>query len=305
MRVTIRNLIIEKYASLTQEATIDLGSEWVIEDCEVRLNHFAGIGAAPARLRGAITSTTMGPRAFRAPETTFSWLTTRSPTTDLPGTTRSGARGDRNGSGRSGWSFGTTSHITIPALASGPTSTTFTPPTSATASKTTSGAVSSTRSLRRDDSRKHRPPKRHRQGLAVLDDGRGHRNRLVAERRGLWQYRGRQLAGHHRPQRLSRRWERWTVGHHEPERSPQHYSFSRDRRRRWTNGACRYEGECFISARSEQSIPSEHIFAGIEAHVFPVDGQRAGRCGVATISARHGRCFSALRRVAVPGRRRA
>lgn len=45
--VTIRNLIIEKYASPTQETTIDLGPEWVIEDCEVRLNHFAGIGSGP------------------------------------------------------------------------------------------------------------------------------------------------------------------------------------------------------------------------------------------------------------------
>ena len=46
-RVTIRNLTIEKYASPTQEAAIELGPEWVIEGCEVRWNHFSGIGSGP------------------------------------------------------------------------------------------------------------------------------------------------------------------------------------------------------------------------------------------------------------------
>jgi hypothetical protein len=34
--VTIRNLIIEKYANPTQQATVELGTGWVIEDSEIR-----------------------------------------------------------------------------------------------------------------------------------------------------------------------------------------------------------------------------------------------------------------------------
>jgi parallel beta-helix repeat protein len=42
--VTLRALTIEKFASPTHEAAINgAGAGWVIEDCEVRWNHFAGI----------------------------------------------------------------------------------------------------------------------------------------------------------------------------------------------------------------------------------------------------------------------
>ena len=45
--VTIRNLTIEKYASPTQQAAVELGTGWIIEDCEVRWNHFTGISSGP------------------------------------------------------------------------------------------------------------------------------------------------------------------------------------------------------------------------------------------------------------------
>jgi parallel beta-helix repeat protein len=41
--VTIRNLVIEKYAAPTQSAAVQLGPAWIIEGSEVRWNHFAGI----------------------------------------------------------------------------------------------------------------------------------------------------------------------------------------------------------------------------------------------------------------------
>lgn len=47
IRVTIQNLIIEKYATATEEAAVYLGSQWVIEDSEVRWNHYAGISSNP------------------------------------------------------------------------------------------------------------------------------------------------------------------------------------------------------------------------------------------------------------------
>jgi parallel beta-helix repeat protein len=46
-RVTLRALVVEKYASPTQEAAIDLGPDWIIEDSEVRWNHFSGISSGP------------------------------------------------------------------------------------------------------------------------------------------------------------------------------------------------------------------------------------------------------------------
>ncbi|MBI5387773.1 MAG: right-handed parallel beta-helix repeat-containing protein [Verrucomicrobia bacterium] len=45
--VTIRNLTIEKYANPTQQATVELGTGWIIEDCESRWNHFTGIAMGP------------------------------------------------------------------------------------------------------------------------------------------------------------------------------------------------------------------------------------------------------------------
>jgi parallel beta-helix repeat protein len=45
--VIIRNLVIEKYAAPTDISAVHLGSGWVIEDSEVRFNHFAGIGTGP------------------------------------------------------------------------------------------------------------------------------------------------------------------------------------------------------------------------------------------------------------------
>ena len=46
--VTIRNLVIEKYAVPTQTAAaVALGTGWLIEDSEVRLNHYAGIENGP------------------------------------------------------------------------------------------------------------------------------------------------------------------------------------------------------------------------------------------------------------------
>ena len=45
--VTIRNLTIEKYANPTQQATVELGTGWIIEDCELRWNHFTGISVGP------------------------------------------------------------------------------------------------------------------------------------------------------------------------------------------------------------------------------------------------------------------
>jgi len=45
--VTIRNLTIEKYASPTQRAAVELGHGWIIEDCELRGNHFTGIAMGP------------------------------------------------------------------------------------------------------------------------------------------------------------------------------------------------------------------------------------------------------------------
>jgi hypothetical protein len=43
--VTLRNLVVEKYATpvVSQSAAIQLGDGWIIEECEVRWNHFAGI----------------------------------------------------------------------------------------------------------------------------------------------------------------------------------------------------------------------------------------------------------------------
>jgi len=48
--VTIQKLIIEKYATPTQESAIDLGTGWIIEDSEVRWNHFAGISSGPGSI---------------------------------------------------------------------------------------------------------------------------------------------------------------------------------------------------------------------------------------------------------------
>ena len=45
--VTLRNLVVEKYASPTQLAAIDLGLDWIIEDSEVRWNHYGGIWSGP------------------------------------------------------------------------------------------------------------------------------------------------------------------------------------------------------------------------------------------------------------------
>ena len=45
--VTIRNLIIEKYAVVTQDAAVRTGPGWIVEDSEIRLNHFAGIWSGP------------------------------------------------------------------------------------------------------------------------------------------------------------------------------------------------------------------------------------------------------------------
>ncbi len=45
--VTIRNLTIEKYNNPTQEGTVELGTGWIIENCEVRWNHFTGIATGP------------------------------------------------------------------------------------------------------------------------------------------------------------------------------------------------------------------------------------------------------------------
>lgn len=45
--VTLRNLVIEKYATPTQEAAVPLGTKWVLEDSEVRWNHYAGIWSGP------------------------------------------------------------------------------------------------------------------------------------------------------------------------------------------------------------------------------------------------------------------
>ena len=47
IRVTLQNLVIEKYATPTQEAAVSLGSQWVIEDSEVRWNHHGGIASGP------------------------------------------------------------------------------------------------------------------------------------------------------------------------------------------------------------------------------------------------------------------
>jgi parallel beta-helix repeat protein len=44
--VTIRNLIIEKYAAPAQTDAVQLGQQWVIEDSEIRWNHFGGVGSA-------------------------------------------------------------------------------------------------------------------------------------------------------------------------------------------------------------------------------------------------------------------
>jgi parallel beta-helix repeat protein len=41
--VTIRNLVIEKYAAPTESAAVQLGTNWIVEGCEVRWNHFTGI----------------------------------------------------------------------------------------------------------------------------------------------------------------------------------------------------------------------------------------------------------------------
>jgi parallel beta-helix repeat protein len=41
--VTIRHLVIEKYASPTQQATVSLGVRWLLEDCELRSNHSAAV----------------------------------------------------------------------------------------------------------------------------------------------------------------------------------------------------------------------------------------------------------------------
>jgi len=41
--VILRSLTIEKYASPTQQAAVELGTGWIIEDCELRWNHFTGI----------------------------------------------------------------------------------------------------------------------------------------------------------------------------------------------------------------------------------------------------------------------
>jgi parallel beta-helix repeat protein len=48
--VAIRNLVIEKYANPTQEATVDLGTGWIIEDSVVRWNHFGGISTGPGSI---------------------------------------------------------------------------------------------------------------------------------------------------------------------------------------------------------------------------------------------------------------
>ena len=48
--VTIRNLTIEKYANPTQQATVELGTGWVIEDSEIRWNHFTGIAMGPCSI---------------------------------------------------------------------------------------------------------------------------------------------------------------------------------------------------------------------------------------------------------------
>jgi hypothetical protein len=45
--VTIRGLTIEKYAAPTQEAAVNLGNGWIIEDSEVRWNHAGGIWTGP------------------------------------------------------------------------------------------------------------------------------------------------------------------------------------------------------------------------------------------------------------------
>ena len=45
--VTLRGLIVEKYATVTQEAAVDLGAGWVLEDSEVRLNHYGGVSSGP------------------------------------------------------------------------------------------------------------------------------------------------------------------------------------------------------------------------------------------------------------------
>ena len=45
--VTIRNLVVEKYATPTAEAAINLGTQWIIEDSEVRWNHYGAIATGP------------------------------------------------------------------------------------------------------------------------------------------------------------------------------------------------------------------------------------------------------------------
>ena len=45
--VTLRNLVVEKYASPTHEGAIDLGAAWIIEGSEVRWNHYGGIWSGP------------------------------------------------------------------------------------------------------------------------------------------------------------------------------------------------------------------------------------------------------------------
>ena len=48
--VTIRNLIVEKYAAPTFTSAIELRTGWIIEDSEVRWNHFGGIGNGPGSI---------------------------------------------------------------------------------------------------------------------------------------------------------------------------------------------------------------------------------------------------------------
>ena len=47
IRVTIQNLIIEKFATPTEEPAVYLGPQWIIEDSEIRWNHYGGISSGP------------------------------------------------------------------------------------------------------------------------------------------------------------------------------------------------------------------------------------------------------------------
>ena len=220
--VTLRNLTIEKYANPTQQATVELGTGWIIEDCEVRWNHFTGIAVGPRSIARRNHVHHNGCFGFHGAGDDILVANNEIAYNGFAG------YDPFWGSGGSKWVY--TSHLVVRGNFShhnrGPGLWTdinniHTLYENNTVEDNERGGIfheiSYDATIRNNTSRRNGTGKE----LPALDHRRRHRDRLLTERRGLRQHAGGQLARHHGPGRPSRHGECRPVHADQPERPRQ------------------------------------------------------------------------------------